>query len=40
MIELYQEKKLPMKTICEMMNISKSTLNTYVKEANLQSGNP
>jgi len=33
-VELYQEKKLPIKTICEMMNISKPTLYAYVKDAN------
>ncbi len=32
-VELYQEKKLPIKTICEMMNISKPTLYAYVKDA-------
>lgn len=38
-VELYQEKKLPIKTICEMMNISKPTLYAYVKEAHEEIGN-
>ena len=30
--DLYREKKLPVKQICEMMNISKPTLYAYVRE--------
>ncbi len=30
-IALYEEKKLPVKKICEMMNITKPTLYSYVK---------
>jgi hypothetical protein len=31
-VELYREKKLPVKKIFEMMNISKPTLYAYVRE--------
>ena len=31
-VDLYREKKLPVKKICEMMNISKPTLYVYVRE--------
>ena len=31
-VKLYNEKKTPIKKICEMMGISKPTLYTYVKE--------
>jgi DNA invertase Pin-like site-specific DNA recombinase len=31
-VDLYREKKLPVKQICEMMNISKPTLYAYVRE--------
>jgi DNA invertase Pin-like site-specific DNA recombinase len=31
-VEPYREKKLPVKKICEMMNISKPTLYAYVRE--------
>jgi predicted transcriptional regulator len=30
-ISLYEEKKLPVKKICEMMNITKPTLYSYVR---------
>jgi DNA invertase Pin-like site-specific DNA recombinase len=32
-IDLYNEKKLTVKKICEMMNISKPTLYSYVRDA-------
>src|SRR3954462_3595835 len=32
-IELYNEKKIPIKEICEMMDISKPTLYKYVEES-------
>ena len=31
-IDLYKEKKLTVKKICEMMNISKPTLYSYVRD--------
>jgi len=33
LIELYGQKKTPVKTLCEMMGISKPTLYAYVKNA-------
>lgn len=32
LIELYEQKKTPIKTLCEMMGISKPTLYAYVKK--------
>ncbi|WP_342341969.1 helix-turn-helix domain-containing protein [Nitrosococcus oceani] len=32
-VSLYEVKKLPVTKICEMMGISKSTLYSYVREA-------
>jgi excisionase family DNA binding protein len=31
-VQLYQEKQLTVKEICEMMGISKPTLYTYVRQ--------
>lgn len=33
LIELYEQKKTPINTLCEMMQISKPTLYAYVKKA-------
>jgi len=33
LIELYNEKKMPVNKLCEMMKISKPTLYSYVKQA-------
>ena len=33
LIELYEQKKTPVKTLCEMMGISKPTLYAYIKNA-------
>jgi transposase-like protein len=32
-VELYEEKRLTVKEICEMMGISKPTLYAYVRQA-------
>jgi len=32
LIELYDQKKTPINTLCEMMGISKPTLYSYVKK--------
>ena len=39
-VELYQEKKMSVGKICELMGISKPTLYSYVREGQTQSQNP